>query len=149
MLNRIPNNFADALRALVALDFDAIAAYELALAHLTSTTLQKPLRQFRSEHERHVRELSQLLLTYQEKIIKPSEVSQWLIQGPMVISGPISDQVLLEALLNLEAATNAAYHEILSRLDRWPAAESTLVDSYLDEVYHQYWLEETCQRLDR
>lgn len=142
-----PTSFADALRALVELDFDAIAAYEVALSYLTAPTLQKPLRQFIREHERHVRELSQLLLSHQEKIIKPLDVHRWLVQGPMVVNGSISDGALLEVLIDIETMTNAAYRAILSRLDRWPAAESILVASYLDEAYHQYWLEETYQRL--
>ena len=72
MFNWTSANFVDTLRTLIELDFDAIAAYEVALAHLRSKTLQRPLRQFIDEYERHIRELIQLLLSYQDKIIKLS-----------------------------------------------------------------------------
>lgn len=73
------NNFADAIRALVELDFDAIEAYEAAINRLENAQFKTQLKSFKEDHERHVRDLNGLLAIHNEKTVSgPDAKNGWL-----------------------------------------------------------------------
>ncbi|HSP78238.1 MAG TPA: DUF2383 domain-containing protein, partial [Myxococcaceae bacterium] len=47
------------LNDLIALDYDAVGAYEAAINRMDVEFLRMRLREFQQDHERHIRELSQ------------------------------------------------------------------------------------------
>ena len=54
-------DFMTAIKDLIELDYDAIAAYDAAIDRLDKEGFRKAFRDFRRDHEKHIEELSAFL----------------------------------------------------------------------------------------
>lgn len=134
-------SFAEALKELVALDFDAIEAYKAAINRLSSQPYQEKLQEFKADHERHVHELSKVLVAHGEvPPTGPSTFKQWLTKGKVVIEQVMGDKGILSAMLSNEGDTNTAYEVMNDRTDKWPDAAPILKQGLADEQKHKAWL---------
>ncbi|ABE05225.1 DUF2383 domain-containing protein [Rickettsia bellii] len=77
----IQNNFVDGIKELVELDYDAIEAYEAAINRITDENYKTQLQRFKEDHERHVKELNELLSKHKEDEITGPSSKQWLTKG--------------------------------------------------------------------
>ncbi|WP_032113735.1 DUF2383 domain-containing protein [Candidatus Paracaedibacter symbiosus] len=137
-------SFADSVKELIKLDFAAVEAYEAAIDRLRAEDYKRQLKGFKSDHERHIKELSDLLSRYGEDV--PQDLSsgkQWLTKGKIILANLIGDNTILKAMLSNEIDTNTAYERMNDRTDKWQEAQEILKRGLEDEKRHKKWLEDT------
>ncbi len=136
------SDFADALKDLVELDFDAVEAYEAAINRLDNIEYKSKLREFKKDHERHITELSDVLKSHNETApTGPSMGKQWLTKGKVVLGEIVGDNGILAAMITNEIDTNTAYERMNEREDKWLEAVYALQRGLDDEKRHKAWLE--------
>lgn len=135
-------NFADALRALIELDYDAIEAYKAAVDRIENEHYKNQLRKFEADHQRHVQELNAVLRAHGEKEVDGPSGKQWLTKGKVVIADLFGDNPILQAMHSNEDDTNSAYERMNDHKDKWLDALEVLRRGLLDEKQHRKWLEE-------
>lgn len=137
-------NFVDSVIELLELDFAAVEAYETAINKLDNEDYKNHLKGFKSDHERHIKELSDLLRKHGEKVPQDlSSTKQWLTTGKVALANLIGDNAILRAMLSNEGDTNTAYERMNERNDVWPDALEALRRGLDDERRHKQWLEDT------
>jgi rubrerythrin len=137
-------NFVDALKELLELEFAADEAYQAAIERLESTTYREKLKKFHSDHERHIKEISDLLEKNNQ--VPPQEVGmgkQLLTKGKVILANMIGDNTILRAMKSNEIDTNAAYERMNDREDIWPDARDIIKRGLHDERIHKEWLDVT------
>ncbi len=140
----IQNNFADALKELVELDYAAIEAYETAIERLKEPTYQQKLTTFKQAHERHVKELSEVLSRNNEEVpTGPHKGKELIAKGKVILANLIGDETILRAMKSNEIDTNTAYERMNDRDDIWDEAKEILRRGLQDERIHKDWLEKT------
>jgi rubrerythrin len=136
------DDFGTALVELIELDFDAVAAYTAAIDRLTNEEYKQKLREFRDDHERHIRELSAVLLAHNQKApTGPDHTKQWLSKGKVIIAELMGDQAILAAMRSNEVDTNTAYERIVGHKNKWPDSDDIVRRGLQDEKRHKTWLD--------
>lgn len=132
----------DHLTNLVQLDIDAILAYDHAIADIDEMRIRNNLERFRGDHERHVENLSRLIVTYGGR---PPEFSRdfkgFIIEGMTAIMTKGGTRSTLLAMTSNEAITNARYRAATS-LDFPPEIKETIQHNYRDEQHHIAFIKE-------
>lgn len=137
-------NFEDALKDLIELDYDAIEAYECAINRIINQELKEKLNIFKADHEWHIQELTSILKKRNiSPPLGPSIGKQWLTKGKVVLANLIGDNTILRAMISNEIDTNTAYERISLREDIWPEAKDIIRKGLEDEKRHKKWLENT------
>ena len=137
-------NFTEALKALLELEYAAADAYETAVTRLESQEYKIKLESFKKDHERHIEEVSSLLRDHHHEIPEKSVVGkQLLTTGKVVIANLIGDNAILQAMVSNEIDTNTAYERMQNHEDKWPEAEDIIDRGLQDERMHKEWLEKT------
>jgi uncharacterized protein (TIGR02284 family) len=136
------NSFRDTLKALIELDFDAVAAYQVAINRLDNHATQDRLGEFMSDHQRHIQELSRLVRDLGEMPPSERDFKAILTQGKVLIGNLAGDKGILQAMRSNEGDTNEAYERALRRKDMPARAESLLAQNLADERRHRAWIEE-------
>lgn len=131
----------DALNNLIALDFDAIDAYEAAINRMENVTEKEQLRQFRNDHERHTRDLADIVRKLGGTPNTQGDMKSILTQGKVVLGNLMGDNGILKAMKTNEDDTNAAYEHALSRDDLTPPIQDVLQRNLNDERRHRSWIE--------
>ncbi len=139
--------FSDTLKNLIALDFDAVAAYEAAINRLDDPLIKDQLGEFMSDHQRHIQELSAIVRELGELPPTDKDFKAVLTQGKVVIGNLAGDKGILQAMKSNEDDTNQAYEQALKRSDILPRAEGLLKQNLADERRHRSWIEERLSRL--
>src|SRR5690606_1429347 len=103
------------------------------------------LKEFKEDHSRHIRELSELLRNHGEEPPTSSSAKKWLTKGKVIIANLVGDITILRAMLSNEEDTNTAYDRIDQRADKWPDATSIIQRGRDDEHNHKSWLESTLE----
>jgi rubrerythrin len=130
------------VKNLIELDYDAIEAYDAAIARMTREAHRTQLLEFRDDHERHIEELSRVLRDGGRTPPKGPDFKRLLLEGKVVLAGLVSDRAILYALRTIEKDTNVAY-ERASRSDAVPPQLKELLRASLaDERRHRGWLDE-------
>ena len=130
------------VKNLIELDYDAIQAYEAAIARLTREGQRRQLMEFRDDHQRHIEELSRVLRDGGRTPPKGPDLKRLLMEGKVVLAGLVSERAILYALKSIAKDTNVAY-ERASRSDAVPLQLRELLRASLaDERRHRGWLEE-------
>lgn len=126
---------------LIELDYDAIEAYDAAIARVKSDDYRTQLNAFRSDHQRHVEELSRVLRDGGQKPPKGPDFKRVLTQGKVVVAGLMGDRAVLFAMKTNETDTNVAYQRATAN-DAVPAQVKDLLRRNLaDERRHREWME--------
>jgi rubrerythrin len=136
--------FLDALKELVELEYAAVEAYQAAIDRLKSPTYREKLKNFQRDHERHIKEVSDLLEKNNQ--IPPEGVvigKQLLTKGKVILANMVGDDTILRAIKSNEIDTNAAYERMNDREDIWPDARDIIKRGLRDERIHKEWLEAT------
>ena len=135
------DKLTDALNNLIALDFDAIEAYEAAINRLENASYAEQLRQFRGDHERHTRDLSPIVRERGENPTTKANMQSLLTQGKVVLGNIKGDKGILQAMKSNEDQTNAAYENAVNRADLSPHILGVLQRNLADERRHREWIE--------
>jgi rubrerythrin len=133
-------SFADSIRELIELDNAAVEAYEAAIDRLENITYKRKLEEFRDDHNRHIRELSDLLKKHSESLPSMGSVKELLTKGKVIIANLVGDKAVLMAMASNEVDTNTAYERMNSREDKWVDAIDILKKGLADEKRHAAWL---------
>jgi rubrerythrin len=138
-------NFAEALQALIELDYDAVEAYQVAINRLDNKDYKAKLTEFKTDHQRHIVELSHI--AREHNVVPPvgPSVKQWLTKGKAVLADLLGEKALLQAMLSNEMDTNAAYDAMNKHPEAWENIKEALKRGYADEKKHKRWLEETIE----
>ncbi|MGH7435183.1 MAG: DUF2383 domain-containing protein [Polyangiaceae bacterium] len=130
------------LRSLIALDYDAIEAYQAAIDRLHSALDQDQLRSFLSDHRRHVFELSPLVAELHGQPVTEADFRRVLTKGKVVLGGIIGDRGVLEAMMSNEEATTKAYHKASMERGMPPRVRAVIERNLSDERRHLAWIQE-------
>lgn len=133
-------SFPDSVRELIELDNAAVEAYEAAIERLENREHKQKLGEFRDDHRRHIRELSDLLKNHHESLPTTGSVKEWLTKGKVVVATLVGDKAILMAMASNEVDTNTAYERMNERQDKWPSAQDILKRGLEDERRHAAWL---------
>jgi hypothetical protein len=127
------------LSDLIELDYDAIAAYKIAIERLEKTSYKRKLTEFLGDHERHVVDLGKAVR--KEGGTPPTEggAMQIMTTGKVVLAELFGDEAILKAMLANEGVTNTKYEEAAAT--GYPVPIGALVRKGLaDERRHKDWL---------
>ncbi len=138
---------AKLLNDLIALDFDAIEAYEAAISRLTMTSDKEQLTTFMVDHQRHTRDLSELVRELGEEPQSKADIKQILTKGRVVIAGLGSDEHVLSAMKSNEDDTNEAYERATRYTGLSDRCLAVLQTNLSDERRHRAWIEQRIQAI--
>lgn len=131
------------MAALIALDYDAIAAYRVAIDRLDHTECREHFKRFCEDHERHVKELSGLMQNMQAEPPEGADITHFLTAGRVLLSDIVGgDRAILEAMLSSEEDTNAAYAQAAKHCDLPGVVRLTIERNLADERTHRAWIEQ-------
>jgi uncharacterized protein (TIGR02284 family) len=135
------------LNDLTALDYDAIEAYEAAIARLGDQRDKDQLRLFMGDHQRHTVDLADYVSKYGSKPVTKGDFKRVLTKGKVVLAALAGDKAVLEAMKSNEDDTNAAYERAGARQGLPASIRETLNRSLADERRHRAWIEQRIQQL--
>jgi uncharacterized protein (TIGR02284 family) len=135
------------LSALIELDFDAIAAYSVAIEKVGALELKKGFEGFRADHQRHVRELSHWLQRLGGRPPEGADIKAVLTKGKVYIGSLASDRGILLAMKSNENDTNRAYDNAISNDVTTPELITLLELNLSDERRHRQWIEDRLTEL--
>ena len=127
------------LQDLIHLDMDAITAYDQAIRACEHETVAEQLRQFRADHGRHVRDLSEELRKLGETPDVRTDAKGFFIEKFTAISARGTRTALMAMLAN-EKLTTATYAAALEIEDIPESAKAVIRQNYSDEQRHQEWI---------
>lgn len=133
--------FEDALYELCELDYDAAEAYEAAINRLETEEYKAKLRDFKSDHQRHITDICTLLKEHQAESPEGPSLKCLLTQGKVVLGQLFGDTSILKAMLTNEMDTNTAYERLNVHPEKWIEANAILTRGLDDERRHKQWLE--------
>jgi uncharacterized protein (TIGR02284 family) len=131
----------DRLSSLMKLDYDAVLAYERAVASVKSGEVQDALRRIRQDHERHVRELGDAI---RREGGEPPELSKAVhgvfLEGIAAVTGAIGERPVLSACETGEKYVNYKYRQAAG--EELPSRVMVMVEkNYADERRHLSYIE--------
>lgn len=139
----LQNDFVVALRDLLELDYDAVEAYSVAIKKLENQDYATTLTHFRSDHERHIHQITMLLKDHGVDPPSGPDLKQYLAKGKIYLANLMGDNAILKAMYSNEVDTNTAYKRINQYADIWPEAVAILQRGLEDETTHKLWIEST------
>lgn len=131
----------EGLNDLLQLDHDAVGAYEIAMEKLKDRDHADQIAGFRRDHERHIRELNELVTE-----LGGTPMNQPHATGPFKMAlqslGALAgDRGTLMAFRTNELQVRAKYDSYASRANRWPTHIKRVIDRCaLDEERHFQWV---------
>lgn len=138
----------DGLNDLLQLDHDAIQAYDVAIEKLEDRDHADQIAGFRRDHERHVRELNELITTLGGTPKNEPHATAPLKQGLQSLGGLAGDKGLLIAWRANELQVRTKYDNYASKAMLWPADVKRVIDrNALDEERHYRWVAELLERM--
>jgi len=133
------------LNDLTALDYDAIEAYDAAIARLSDQRDKDQLQKFLADHARHTVDLSEIVIKYGYDPVKKADIKQVLTKGKVVLAGLSGESAVLGAMKSNEDDTNAAYERAASQSGLPETVRAVLTRNLSDERRHRAWLEQRLQ----
>jgi rubrerythrin len=133
------------LNHLIAVDFDAIEAYEAAIGRLGSTPDAAQLARFLDDHKRHIVELSAMVRELGGEPAGHGDLKHFVSTGKVVLGGLIGDDAILRAMRSNEGDACAAYDNGALREGLELGPRTLILRILEDERRHREWFE---QRLD-
>src|SRR5258708_39877858 len=97
------------LNSLLALDYDAVEAYEAAIDRLHAVLDRDQLRSFMAHHRRHLLEISPLVREFHGQPVTEADFRRFVTKGKVVLGGGIGDRTVLQAVQSNEEAAASAY----------------------------------------
>jgi uncharacterized protein (TIGR02284 family) len=126
------NKIVDKLNQLIALDYDAVNAYETAIGRIASEQIREPLRRFQADHERHIRDLSAAVLQMDRKPRSRPDGRGFFIRAFTAITSLMGDRAALIAMRSNEQLTNHTYDKALED-PLWPPSLRKLIERNRDD----------------
>jgi len=136
------------LHSLAELDYDAIDAYSVAIDKIEDPARRAALEEFRTDHRRHVEDLSRQLRDLGRDPPSGADIKSVLAQGKVVLGTIRGDKGILRAMRSNEKDTNQAYERALNRGDLSTQLAELLSGNLADERRHLNWIENELARIE-
>jgi uncharacterized protein (TIGR02284 family) len=107
------------LNDLIALDIDAVNAYDAAIKRIEATDVRDQLRTFQQDHERHIRDLSGCVVDLHGKPRQKADAKGFFLKSFTAITSMMGDKAALTAMKGNEQLTNRGYDKALEE-NNWP-----------------------------
>ncbi len=131
----------EGLNDLLQLDHDAIGAYEIAMEKLSDRDHAAMIAGFRRDHERHVRDLNEMITSLGGTPKNEPHMTGPLKEALQSIGAVGGDKGLLIAWRTNELQVRTKYDAYASKANQWPAEAKRLIDvNALDEERHYQWV---------
>jgi ElaB/YqjD/DUF883 family membrane-anchored ribosome-binding protein len=138
----------DGLNDLLQLDHDAIAAYDVAISKLEDRDHAAMIAGYRRDHERHVRELNELVARLGGTPANHPHVTGPFKTALQSLGGLAGDKGVLLAFRTNELQVRTRYDLYASRAMLWPPEVKRVIDgAALDEERHYAWVADVLQRM--
>lgn len=138
----------DGLNDLLQLDHDALAAYDIAISKLEDRDHASQITGFRRDHERHVRELNELVTRLGGTPVNHPHATGPFKTALQSLGGLAGDKGLLMAFRTNELQVRTKYDTYASRAMLWPPDVKRVIDgAALDEERHYAWVAGVLQRM--
>jgi len=125
---------------LLLLEHDAIAAYEQTIQRLSNPEYKQQIAAFKSDHDRHVQELTQLAGTVGAKAYQEGDAKQMLTTGKVAMASLMGDSAILKAMRSNEEDTVTAYERASRHAEVTPDARGMFERAHQDELRHREWM---------
>ncbi|MEX2570337.1 MAG: DUF2383 domain-containing protein [Gemmatimonadota bacterium] len=133
----------DGLNDLIRLDHDAIGAYEIAIDRLEDRDTALQIEGFKRDHERHIRDLNELVLGLGGTPANEPHATAPLKQAIQQVAAAAGDGALLMAWRANELQVMSKYDRYAQRAVGWPSdVKRTIDQNALDEERHYQWAAE-------
>ncbi len=133
---------ADKLISICQLDIDAIHAYAKSNKNIEQSDIKNSIARFQGDHERHVKELSDMIRSYGGQ---PPEFSKdfkgFLLQAFASVRSVTGTEGALKALRSGEVMTNKSYGDAVSQ-NFPPLVMVLLKRNYEDEQRHLAYIDQ-------
>lgn len=136
------------LNDLLQLDHDAIGAYTIAIEKLEDQDLAQQIRGFRMDHERHVRNLNELITGLGGTPQNEPHATGPLKEALQSLGAMAGDKGVLLSFRANELQVRSKYDGYAAKANAWPAHVKRVVDeNALDEERHYGWVATTLERM--
>lgn len=133
------------LNELLMLDNDAVRAYSSAIERITIPYVKERLTEFRADHERHIRDLSDCIRRIGGEPKDRPDFKGPFIQAMTALRSMAGNEQAIKAMKGNEELTNKKYSEALET--DLPADVAEIVRrNYQDEVRHLAFINEVIDR---
>lgn len=131
------------LTELAHLDIDAVKAYDQALDNIEMDEIREQLSDFRTDHERHIRNLSSALRSFGAEAPSPRpDMKGFFITAFTAIRSAAGTEGALKAMASNEKMTTSKYDDALNW--KLPSDLKEMVRSHFaDEQRHLSYIERT------
>jgi uncharacterized protein (TIGR02284 family) len=133
-------DFHVVLKSLISLDYDAAEAYQAAIERMESTEYKNKLTEFKADHERHIRELSDVARRMGIEPPMGPDMKAALAKGKVILMDIFGDRAVLMAMKTNEEDTNTAYERALNHKALDPQAREPITRGLEDERRHRAWI---------
>jgi uncharacterized protein (TIGR02284 family) len=128
------------LNDLIALDHDAVGAYEAAINRIDVESLRMSLREFQNDHLRHIQDLSRVVSSLGGTPRQKPDVKGFVLKGFTAITSMMGNEAALKAMQGNEKLTNRTYEHALK--EGWTDEVRTVIDrNFRDEQRHLAFIE--------
>lgn len=138
----------DGLNDLLRTDHDAVGAYDVAIEKLQDRTWAEQILGFRRDHERHIRELNELIAGLGGTPVNEPHATgpfKAALQGLGAVGG---DRGVLMVFRTNELQVRSRYEQYAARANRWPHEVKRAIDrNALDEERHYRWVADVLQAM--
>lgn len=128
------------LNGLIELEYDAVAAYEVAVEKLQTLAYKEQMREFMSDHQRHIVALKPHAAHMGLKVANGPDIKQIITSGKVLAAQLGGDRAILYAIRSNEEDTNRAYERAIGHDDASPDLLAVLERGFLDERRHRAWI---------
>lgn len=131
----------EGLNDLLQLDHDAVGAYQIAMEKLHDRDHADQIAGFRRDHERHIRELNELIAELGGTPKNHPHATGPFKLALQSLGGLAGDKGVLMAFRTNELAVRSKYDAYASKANHWPTSIKRVIDACaLDEERHFRWV---------
>ncbi|MFY0563059.1 ferritin-like domain-containing protein [Archangium lansingense] len=135
------NRMLERLNNLIALDYDAVGAYEAAINRIDVESLRMRLREFQQDHERHIQDLSRVVVGLGGKPRTKPDAKGFILKGFTAVTSMMGNEAALQAMRGNELLTNRTYRVALE--EEWSDETRAIIErNFSDEQRHLAFIEE-------
>ena len=138
-------NDADLVDALLSLEHDAMKAYDAAIEKLMDPTASGKVREFRTDHERHLRELGEFARGV-GVADDGGSMKSMLTSGKIAMADLAGDDAILKAMASNEDDTVTAYERGAAQDGVSAELRDICTRAHADELRHREWMRSTAER---
>jgi rubrerythrin len=132
--------YQDLVENLLLLEHDSIAAYEQTIERLENAAYKQKVASFKSDHDRHVQELTQLATAAGATPHREGDAKQMLTTGKVALASLIGDGAILGAMRSNEEDTVTAYERASRHAEAPQDARRIFERAHADELRHRDWM---------